>query len=54
MLLVVFLLGVVSAFVEGTEWETFKQKHAKSYANPIEEVYRMKVITRLDLEPCSI
>ena len=43
VLLVVLLVSVTSAFVERSEWEAFKQKHAKSYANPIEEFYRMKV-----------
>ena len=42
VLLVVFLVGAASAFVERAEWEAFKAKHAKSYANPIEEFYRMK------------
>ena len=43
VLLVAFLVGAASAFVERAEWEAFKQKHAKSYVNPIEEFYRMKV-----------
>ncbi|KAF0291936.1 Cathepsin L [Amphibalanus amphitrite] len=42
-LLVALLVGAASAFVDRAEWEAFKQKHAKSYANPIEEFYRMKV-----------
>ena len=43
VLLVVLLAGAASAFVERPEWEAFKLKHSKSYANPIEEFYRMKV-----------
>ncbi|XP_043238717.1 procathepsin L-like [Amphibalanus amphitrite] len=43
VLLVVLLAGAASAFVERPEWEAFKLKHGKSYANPIEEFYRMKV-----------
>jgi len=42
-LLIVALVGAASAFVERTEWEAFKATHVKSYANPIEEFYRMKV-----------
>ncbi|KAF0291935.1 Cathepsin L [Amphibalanus amphitrite] len=43
ILLVALLVGAASAFVDRAEWEAFKQKHAKSYVNPIEEFYRMKV-----------
>ena len=43
VLLIVLLVGAASAFVERAEWEAFKQKHAKSYVNPIEEFFRMKV-----------
>ena len=39
----VLLVGAASSFVEQSEWSAFKLKHAKSYANPIEEFYRMKV-----------
>ena len=39
------LVGAASSFVEKSEWNAFKVKHAKSYANPIEEFYRMKVIS---------
>ncbi|KAF0290772.1 Cathepsin L [Amphibalanus amphitrite] len=39
----VLLVGAASSFVEQSEWNNFKLKHAKSYANPIEEFYRMKV-----------
>ena len=42
-LLIAFLVGAASAFVERAEWEAFQQEHAKSYANPIEEFYRVKV-----------
>jgi len=41
--LALLLLGAASAFVERDEWTSFKGKHGKSYANPIEEFYRMKV-----------
>ena len=40
----VLLVGAASSFVEQSEWNDFKVKHAKSYANPIEEFYRMKVL----------
>ncbi|KAF0291938.1 Digestive cysteine proteinase 1 [Amphibalanus amphitrite] len=43
IVLVALLVGAASAFVDRTEWEAFKQKHDKSYVNPIEEFYRMKV-----------
>ena len=39
----VLLIGAASSFVEQSEWAAFKLNHAKSYANPIEEFYRMKV-----------
>ncbi|KAF0290773.1 Digestive cysteine proteinase 2 [Amphibalanus amphitrite] len=41
--ILVLLVGAASSFVEQSEWNNFKLKHAKSYANPIEEFYRMKV-----------
>merc|ERR1719250_528860 len=43
LLLLIALVGAASAFVERAEWEAYKTAHAKSYANPIEEFYRMKV-----------
>jgi len=42
-LLLALLVGAATSFVERSEWESYKQEHAKSYANPIEEFYRMKV-----------
>ena len=41
----VLLIGAAFSAVEKSEWSKFKLKHAKSYANPIEEFYRMKVGT---------
>ncbi|XP_037089377.1 procathepsin L-like [Pollicipes pollicipes] len=43
LLLAVVLVGATSALVERTEWEAYKEKYNKVYANPIEELHRMKV-----------
>merc|ERR1712212_909140 len=42
-LVLVLLVGAATSFVEKNEWAAFKDKHGKSYANPIEEFYRMKL-----------
>jgi len=42
-LVLVLLVGAATSFVEKNEWAAFKDKHGKSYVNPIEEFYRMKV-----------
>jgi len=42
-LCLLLLVGAATAFVERGEWQAFKDKHGKSYANIMEEVHRMKV-----------
>merc|ERR1719430_1214875 len=42
-LVLVLLVAAATSFVEKNEWAAFKDKHGKSYVNPIEEFYRMKV-----------
>jgi len=41
--ILVLLVGAASSFVERNEWQAFKDTHGKTYANVIEEFYRMKV-----------
>ena len=42
-LLIAALVGIATAFIDPTEWSSFKTRHGKSYSDANEELYRMQV-----------